>query len=160
MAFYLKWGFGRQGCGFESGSWFLGDLGLSLDLDLDPLKGPSLVRLVRANPLIWANSDSAGWTSWEVLTVHDEWKMALVTVLVDVERVQMAVVCPSVDTEAHWAAKRLDNQEVLCWFSSCCEGATEGGLKMICLKSQTVGYPQLRKKLAVLMMVIVLSQSL
>ena len=33
----------------------------------------------------WA--DSAGWTGWEVLTVHDEWKMALVTVLVEVERV-------------------------------------------------------------------------
>ena len=26
--------------------------------------------LVQANPLIWA--DSAGWTSWEVLTVRDE----------------------------------------------------------------------------------------
>ena len=46
--------------------------------------------------LIWA--DPAGW---EVLTVH-EWKMALVTVLVEVERVKMAVVCPSADTEAHW----------------------------------------------------------
>ena len=33
-----------------------------------PLKGPSLVRLVPANLLIWA--DSAGW---EVLTVLDEW---------------------------------------------------------------------------------------
>ena len=54
--------------------------------------------------LIWADSDSAGWTGWEVLTVHDEWKMALVTVLVEVEveRVKMAVVCPSADTEAHW----------------------------------------------------------
>ena len=28
--------------------------------------------------------------------------MALVTVLVEVERVKMAVVCPSADTEAHW----------------------------------------------------------
>ena len=28
--------------------------------------------------------------------------MALVTVLIEVERVEMAVVCPSVDTEAHW----------------------------------------------------------
>ena len=62
-----------------------------------PLEGPGLVQLVRANPLIWA--DSAGW---EVLTVHDEWKMALVTVLVEVERVKMAVMCPSADTEAHW----------------------------------------------------------
>ena len=56
---------------------------------------------MRANPLIWADSASAGWTDWEVLTVHDEWKMALVTVLVEVEveRVKMAVVCPSADTE-------------------------------------------------------------
>ena len=54
------------------------------------------MRLLRANPLIWA--DSAGWTGWEVLNVLDEWKMALVTVLVEVERVKMAVVCPSVDT--------------------------------------------------------------
>ena len=60
-----------------------------------PLKGPGLVRLVRANPLIWA--DSAGWTDWEVLNVHDAWKMALVTVLVEVERVKLAVVCSSVD---------------------------------------------------------------
>ena len=68
------------------------------------LKGAWLVRLVQANPLIWADSDSAGWTGWEVLTVHDKWKMALVTVLVDVEveRVKIAVVCPSADTEAHW----------------------------------------------------------
>ena len=34
-----------------------------------------------------------------VLTVHDEWKMALMTVLVEVERVKMAVVCRSADTE-------------------------------------------------------------
>ena len=53
---------------------------------------------MRANPLIWADSDSAGLTDWEVLTVHDEWKMALVTVLVEVDRVKMAVVCPSADT--------------------------------------------------------------
>ena len=61
-----------------------------------PLKGPGLVRLVPANPLIWA--DSAGWTGWEVSTVHDERKMAMVTVLAEVERVKTAVVCPSVDT--------------------------------------------------------------
>ena len=68
------------------------------------LKRAWLVRLVQANPLIWADSDSAGWTGWEVLTVYDEWKMALATVLVEVEveRVKMAVVCPSADTEAHW----------------------------------------------------------
>ena len=67
-----------------------------------PLEGPGLVRLVQANLLIWA--DSAGWTGWEVLTVHDKWKIALVTVLVEVEveKVKMGVVCPSADTEAHW----------------------------------------------------------
>ena len=47
------------------------------------------MRLVQANPLIWAYS--AGWTGWNVLTVLDEWKMALLAVLV--ERVKMAVVC-------------------------------------------------------------------
>ena len=59
-------------------------------------------RFVRANLLIWADTDSAGWTGWEVLTVYDEWKMALVMVLFEVERVQMAVVCQSADTEAYW----------------------------------------------------------
>ena len=34
-----------------------------------------------------------GWTGWEVLTVLDEWKMALVTVLVEVERVKMVGHC-------------------------------------------------------------------
>ena len=29
VAFYLKWGLGRQGRGFESGSWLLRDMGLS-----------------------------------------------------------------------------------------------------------------------------------
>ena len=53
--------------------------------------------LMRANPLIWADSDYAGWTGWEVLTVPDEWKMALVTVLVEVERGKMAGMCPSAD---------------------------------------------------------------
>ena len=47
--------------------------------------------LMQADLLIWA--DSAGWTVWEVLTVLDEWKMAMVIVLVEVERVKMAVVC-------------------------------------------------------------------
>ena len=56
------------------------------------------MRLVRANPLIWADSASSGWTGWEVLNVLDEWNMALVTVLVEVESVKMAVVCQSVDT--------------------------------------------------------------
>ena len=59
-----------------------------------------------ANLLIWAGS--AGWTGWEVLTVHDEWKMALVTVLVKAERVKMAVVCPSADAEAHWELLQRD----------------------------------------------------
>ena len=48
---------------------------------------------------IWA--DFAGWTGWEVLTVLDEWKMALVTVLVEVERVKMVVVYQSAGTAVH-----------------------------------------------------------
>ena len=66
--------------------------------------------LGQANLLIWA--DFAGW---EVLTVL-EWKMALVTVLVEVERVKLAVVCWSAGTVVHWriVPKRLDNPEVLC----------------------------------------------
>ena len=64
------------------------------------------MRLVRANPLIWADSDSAGLTGWEVLNVHDEWKMALVTVLVEVERVKMAVVCPS---------RNVEIIDLICW---------------------------------------------
>ena len=63
------------------------------------LRRDNLVRLVQANLLIWA--DSAGWTGWEVLTVLDEWKMALVTVLVEVERVKMAVVCQSAGIVVH-----------------------------------------------------------
>ena len=63
------------------------------------LKRASLVRLVQANLLIW--TDSAGWIGLEVLTVLDEWKMALVTVLVEDERVKMAVVCQSAGTVAH-----------------------------------------------------------
>ena len=54
------------------------------------------MRLVRANLLIWA--DSAGWTGWEVLTVLDEWKMALTTMLLEVEKVKIAVVCRSAGT--------------------------------------------------------------
>ena len=57
------------------------------------------MRLVRAYLLMWA--DSAGWIGWEVLTVLDKWKMALVTVLVEVERVKMDVVCPSAGTVVH-----------------------------------------------------------
>ena len=34
VAFYLKWSFGRQGRGLESGSWFLRDVGLSPHLGL------------------------------------------------------------------------------------------------------------------------------
>ena len=56
---------------------------------------------MQANPLIWADSDSAAWTGWEVLIVLDQWKMALVTVLFEVERVKMAVVCRSADTVEH-----------------------------------------------------------
>ena len=46
------------------------------------------MRLVWANPQIWADSDSAGWTGWKFLTDHDEWKMALLMVLVEVKRVK------------------------------------------------------------------------
>ena len=46
-------------------------------------------------------ADSAGWNGWEMLTVLDEWKMALVTVLVEVERVKMVVVCRSAGTVVH-----------------------------------------------------------
>ena len=63
------------------------------------LRRAGLVRRVRANPLIWA--DSAGWTGWEVLTVLHESKMGLVTVLVEIERVKMAVVCRSAGTVVH-----------------------------------------------------------
>ena len=63
------------------------------------LRRASLVQPVWANLLIWA--DSAGLTGWEVLTVLDEWKMALVTVLVEVERMKMAVVCRSAGTAVH-----------------------------------------------------------
>ena len=68
------------------------------------LKRAGFGRVVWANPLIW--SDSAGWTGWEVLTVHDEWKMALVMVLVEVERVKMVVVCHSADTVEHLGWRR------------------------------------------------------
>ena len=61
---------------------------------------------MQANLLIWA--DSVGWTGWEVLTVLDEWKMALVTVLVEVERVKMAVVCQSAGTAVHWESLQRD----------------------------------------------------
>ena len=63
------------------------------------LRRAGLVQLVQANLLIWA--DSAGWTGWKVLTVHDEWKMALVTVLVEVERLKMALVCRTAGTVVH-----------------------------------------------------------
>ena len=52
--------------------------------------------LMQADLVIWA--DSTGWTGWKVLTVLDEWKMALVMVLVEVEKVKMVAVCPSAGT--------------------------------------------------------------
>ena len=42
VAFYLKWGFGRQGRGFYSGSWFLGDVALSLQLCLQNIASLSV----------------------------------------------------------------------------------------------------------------------
>ena len=68
------------------------------------LKRDGLVRLVRANLLIWA--DSTGWTGSEVMTLHDEWKMALMTVLVEVERVKIVMVCRSADTVEHLGWRR------------------------------------------------------
>ena len=70
------------------------------------LKRAGLVRLVQANLLIWA--DSVGWTGWEFLTVLDEWKMALVTVLFDVERIKMVVACLSVDIAVHLESLQRD----------------------------------------------------
>ena len=55
--------------------------------------------LIQADLRIWA--DSAGWTGWEVLTILDEWKIPLVTVLVEVESVKMVVVCRSAGTVIH-----------------------------------------------------------
>ena len=55
------------------------------------LKRYSWCNLMQADLIIW--TDSAGCTGWEVLTVIDVWKMALVMVLVEVERVKMVVVC-------------------------------------------------------------------
>ena len=52
--------------------------------------------------------DFAGWTGWEVLTVHDEWKRALVMVLAEVERVKMVVVCQSGGTAVHWESLQSD----------------------------------------------------
>ena len=66
-----------------------------------PSEGLGWVRLLQANLLIWA--DWLCWLEWlGGLDFPDEWKMALVMVLVEVERVKMAVVCPTADTEAHW----------------------------------------------------------
>ena len=48
---------------------------------------------MQANLLIW--DDSAGWTGWEILLFLAEWQLALVTVLVEFERVKMVVLCRS-----------------------------------------------------------------
>ena len=61
---------------------------------------------LQANLLIWA--DFADWTGWEVLTVLDEWKMAQVTVLVEVERVKMVVECGSSGIVIHWELLQRD----------------------------------------------------
>ena len=66
--------------------------------------------LVQANLLIWA--DFAGS---EVLTVLNEWKIALVTVLVKVERVKMVVVCRSAGTVVQWESLQRD-----CIIQKCC----------------------------------------
>ena len=51
---------------------------------------------MQADLLIWA--DPAGWTGWKVMTFLDEWKIARLMVVVEVERVKRVVVCPSVGT--------------------------------------------------------------
>ena len=53
-------------------------------------------------------TDFAGGTGWEVLTVLDEWRMALVTVLVEVERVKVVVVCRSAGTVLHRESLQRD----------------------------------------------------
>ena len=63
------------------------------------LKRASWCDLMQADLLIFAYS--AGWTGCEVLTVLDEWKMTLVTVLVEVERAKMVVVCQCACTIVH-----------------------------------------------------------
>ena len=77
------------------------------------LRRASWCDLMQANLLIKA--DFADWTGWEVLTIVDEWKMALVLVLVVVERVKMVVVCQSAGTAIHWVSLQRD------WiFRKCC----------------------------------------
>ena len=43
-------------------------------------------------------ADFAGWTGWEVLTGLDEWKMALMMLQVEIERVKMVMACQSAGT--------------------------------------------------------------
>ena len=87
-----------------------------------PLKEPGWCDL-SANPLIF--TDSAGWTGWEVLTVYDGWKVALLTVLVEVERVNMAVVCPSTEAVTHLEQVQRD------WIiQKCCGDCPEVQLKL------------------------------
>ena len=61
---------------------------------------------MQANLFILA--DFAGWTGWEVLTVLHEWKMTLVAVLLEVERVKMVVACLSAGTAVHWEFLQRD----------------------------------------------------
>ena len=50
-----------------------------------------------------------------VLSVHDEWKMALVMVLVEVERVKLVAVCRSAGTVVHSESLERD-----CIIHKCC----------------------------------------
>ena len=88
------------------------------------LKSAGWCDLMQADLHIWA--DFVGWTGLEVLTL-DEWKMALVTVLVEVERVKMVVVCRSAGTAVHWESLQSDWIIQKCCVD-CCESAAEGGL--------------------------------
>ena len=113
------------------------------------------MQLVQANPLIWADSISAGWTGWEVLTVYDEWKMVLVMVMFEIEREKMAVVCPSADTAdtaAHCESLQRDwiIQKCCADFPPVVKVQLKVSRKASVWKSQAVGHPQLCKKLSVL----------
>ena len=93
--------------------------------------------------------------------------MALVMVLVEVERVKMAVVCRSAGTIAHWEYLQRDWIILKCCvdFPPVVKLQLNVGSKSSVWKSQAVDHPQLHKTLAVLMlmkalMVAVLGQSL
>ena len=81
--------------------------------------------------------------------------MVLVMVLFEIERVKMAVVCPSADTAV--TATHCESLQRNWIIQKCCADfppvvkvQLKVGRKASVWKSQAVGHPQLRKKLAVL----------